>query len=266
LSYIVQYSCCSHIGRTRKINQDNFICNGRYLHDQEQISIPMTGSVNCDTPALFGVFDGMGGEEHGEVASLLAAEHAGAYAFGDDPPGEMLAFCRSANDRICEYAANNGIASMGTTAAMLLFFGKEITLCNIGDSKVFRFADHALEQISVDHYAAAVHGRKPPLSQNLGIPESDLLIEPYLARGDCNSGDVYLLCSDGLTDMVGQAEITRILDREALHHAADRLLEQALTNGGKDNITIILCKVEREKRRLFGSFRMKEKGMESHGT
>ena len=67
---------------------------------------------------------------------------------------------------------------MGTTAAILVFGKREIGLCNIGDSKIFRFAQNRLEQISVDHYAVGVYGRKPPLSQNLGIPEKELLIDP----------------------------------------------------------------------------------------
>ena len=72
---------------------------------------------------------------------------------------------------------------MGTTAAILAFTGNGVTLCNIGDSKIFRFCDGELEQISKDHVTVAAYGVKPPLSQNLGISPTELIIDPYLAQG-----------------------------------------------------------------------------------
>lgn len=73
---------------------------------------------------------------------------------------------------------------------MLLFTENEIVMCNIGDSKVFRYDSRKLEQISEDDYAPAAFGRKPPLSQNLGIPADELMLEPHLARGYYKKGDV----------------------------------------------------------------------------
>ena len=140
---------------------------------------------------------------------------------------------------------------MGTTAALLVFGKTEIALCNIGDSKIFRFANDELEQISIDHYSVAAHGLKPPLSQNLGIPITEMIIDPHVAKGSYNDGDIYLLCSDGLTDMVTTDDMTQILINTRFEDTVNRLIERALENGGKDNITIIMCKVERVKRNLF---------------
>lgn len=252
VNFFVQYSCLSHIGKRRAKNQDNFFCGGTYLHQESRSLKPvLTGSLSCKQPFLLGVFDGLGGEERGEMASLIAAECAAEAKIGEDPVTSLREFCKKTNEKICAYATDNGISAMGTTAALLAFSESGITLCNIGDSKVFRLADRKLVQISVDHYGVAAHGVKPPLAQYLGIPPTEMLIDPYFATGCCNDGDVYLLCSDGLTDMVPTQTVLQILNGTELPAAAERLLAAALENGGKDNVTILLCKIEKEKSKLF---------------
>ena len=204
---------------------------------------PITGAVSSDNASMFGVFDGMGGEEQGEMASLIAAKDASKIQFGKDITQDLKKYCMTANESICQYADDNMIFSMGTTAAILVFAKKEIVLCNIGDSKVFRISDKKIEQISFDHVAISVFGKKPPLSQNLGIPPDELKIEPYLSTGKYHDGDLYLICSDGLTDMVETDTIAQIATNKPFEDAAKSLLETALKNGGKDNITLVLIKV-----------------------
>ena len=252
MRYSILYSCISHTGRIRRINQDNFICGGRYMKpDDGDIRFPLCGMESSKSASVFGIFDGMGGEERGEVASYIAAKDAAVLEIGKDTVAALSRFCQRANADICDYANENEISSMGTTAAMLAFTGSGITLCNIGDSRIFRFCDGVLEQISRDHVAVAAFGVKPPLSQNLGIPPTELIIEPYLAQGVYNDGDIYLICSDGLTDMVTTEEIAGILTSKPVEEACTGLLEKALSHGGRDNITIILCRVERESGWLF---------------
>lgn len=235
------------------MNQDNFICDGRYMElDGSVVEFPLQGVKLTKEPSVFGIFDGMGGEERGEVASYIAAKDAAALEAGKNTALELSQFCEKANADICRYAAENQISSMGTTAAVIVFTKQEITICNIGDSKILRFCGGELEQISQDHVTAAAFGIKPPLSQNLGIPPEELSIAPYLAQGSYNHNDVYLICSDGLTDMVALEDIKRTLNSKPLEEAGKELLEKALGNGGRDNITIILCKVKRESRGLFG--------------
>lgn len=249
--YKIYYSCLSHIGNVRSVNQDNFICDGRYMENDEiPIEFPICGTKTSKEVSVFGIFDGMGGEECGEIASYIASKTASDIEIGKDVIADLSKFCHKANNDICDYATMHKISTMGTTAAMLVFAEKEVVLCNIGDSKIFRLCNATLEQISVDHVAVAAFGVKPPLSQNLGIPPSELVIDPYFARGSYNDGDVYLICSDGLTDMVSTDEITEVLISKPVEEAITQLLDKALANGGKDNTTIILCKIERDLRWL----------------
>lgn len=247
MGYCIQYTCISHIGKCRSVNQDNFICNGRFM-ELEHIGTetPLTGQVSVNPPAVFGVFDGMGGEYCGEVAAYIASECASKLSIGKEAADDLHRFCMDANEKICQYTEEHEVPSMGTTAAMLTFTGSEILLCNIGDSKVFHLSDGKMMQISKDHTEIAAYGKKAPLYQNLGIPPSELVIEPYISRGKYHDGDIYLICSDGLTDMVTNEEIQAAVEKLPFAESAEELLKQALQNGGKDNTTLILCKIQRE--------------------
>lgn len=247
MRYQIHYTCWSHPGKLRNSNQDNFICDGRYMDMKDScICFPLHGTKASTSNPVFAVFDGMGGEECGEVAAYIAAKNAASLRINGSTATTLFKFCRKANQDICEYAALHNVSAMGTTAAILAFTNKEITLCNIGDSKIFRFYSGILEQISKDHISVSPYGVKPPLLQNLGIPPDELIIEPYLAHGTYNEGDLYLLCSDGLTDMVSKNEIAALLAANPAEKAASLLFERALVNGGKDNITLILCEIERQ--------------------
>ncbi len=247
MRYNIRFACVSHVGRIRSMNQDNFICDGLCLQTYEQ-PFPLCGVKSSRNALLFGVFDGMGGEECGEVASFIAAKTASEIK-GDKI--DLLHFCKKANAEICDYAGENGITTMGTTAAMLAFTDNGIEACNIGDSKVFRLRNGRLAQISKDHVAVAAFGVKPPLSQYLGIEASEMIIEPYLCSCIYKKGDCYLICSDGVTDMLNNDEIASLLKGADLKVNAEKLLEKSLVNGGKDNITFILLCIEKVKRKWF---------------
>lgn len=244
--YDISYACVSHIGKIRTINQDNFVCDRHYMEvNGETVEFPLCGVKSTKENSVFGIFDGMGGEEYGEIASYIAAKDAKNIEIGKKSVKNFMEYCQKANNRIFDYAIQNGISSMGTTAAMVGFTKKNITICNIGDSKIFRFSEGRMEQISKDHVVTTQVGGKPPLSQNLGIPPSEFIIDPYLAQGKYKNKDLYLICSDGLTDMVTTKEIKEILNIESVEESVMSLLKRALDNGGRDNITIILCKIER---------------------
>ena len=252
MPYNIHFSCVSHRGNCRNMNQDNLICNGYYMEpENSEIELPISGKFTLKTPILFGVFDGMGGEECGEIASYIAAKKASSIVFKKNSVFDLTEYCKQTNKEICDYAENNLVSTMGTTAAMLLFSKKEITLCNIGDSKIFRFSGGMLEQISKDHIVISSFGTKPLLSQHLGIPPTELLIEPYLSRGRYKSSDKYLICSDGLTDMLSVDEIKAILNIGNPEHITKVLLEKALENGGKDNITLIFLEIRRSPKNIF---------------
>ena len=247
MRYEIQYFCVSHQGNCRPNNQDNFICNDMYKPMSGAVVEPITGETDNDMPRLFGVFDGLGGEACGEVAAYIATETASQFDWQGDIQQRLRDFCFTANDRICRYSEDNDVGTMGTTAAMLLSAPEEIYLCNIGDTKIFSFSDGVLEQISYDHVVTVAYGSKPLLSQDLGIPATELIIDPYVVKGRYNDGDTYLICSDGLTDMVGNDEIGMILKKYKPEQALDMLLNKALENGGKDNITIIILKLKKKK-------------------
>lgn len=252
MKYNIHYSCLSHVGLCRTVNQDNLICQGEYIpSDRDQSEVyRREGVASSGSNSLFGIFDGLGGEEQGEVASLLAAKAAlDIPPYTNSPMLWLEHYCKQANENICRYMQENGVRSMGTTAAMLLFSHKEVNLCNIGDSKIFCFSEGQLREISESHVAAAPYGVKPPLLQNLGIRPTEFQIRPYFARGSYHDRDMFLLCSDGLTDMLSVQEIEEVLNQTAFPEMMDTLLEKALEHGGTDNITMILCQINQEKGR-----------------
>ena len=252
MSYVIKYYYTSHIGKCRKTNQDNLYCNGNYLnYDNCGTDGIIEGVLSPSSQAVFAVFDGMGGEECGEMAAYLAAKELSEFQFKKDVKQDFADFCKNANTKICNYTDAHKLTSMGTTAALLKFAKDQIGLCNVGDSKIFQFSEGKLQQISYDHVGISAFGKKPPLSQNLGIPESELILSPYVATGEYHNGDIYLICSDGITDMLPVPNIEKILCEEKGSVAAEQLLKQALDNGGKDNITFILIRIEKAKRKFF---------------
>lgn len=241
---LVSYICVSHTGYCRRINQDNFFCAGNTMPQKNAgTKVPVQGRILAGKKALFGVFDGMGGEEKGEAAAFLAAGEAGNFRAGWHPQEALADYCRRANARICNYRSASSLKSMGTTAALALFSGLRVHLCNLGDSKIFRFRNGKLTQLSQDHLFPWAREGKPPLTQYLGMPTSETILEPYILTERVRPGDLYLLCSDGLTDMLTLDQIRFGLSAERMEAAAENLMEQALSRGGRDNITLILCKV-----------------------
>lgn len=258
MGYQLTYGCITHTGYARKQNQDNFICCGQFLEaDHGSMDTPLRGVRTSRDLCLFGVFDGMGGEEQGGMAAYLAARCAAGFSSGDDIVMDLSRLCQEANRDICAYRDANRVSAMGTTAAMLAFTPGMVTLCNIGDTKILRLSGGTMEQISKDHVSVAAFGVKPPLLQNLGVSPSQQLLEPYFAQGACQTGDAYLICSDGLTDMVPAAQIKEIVTSRSLEEALMELVSAALAHGGRDNITAILCKINRQAGGLFHRLRRK---------
>lgn len=240
------YACVCHRGKVRRINQDNLVWEKQFLPmGDEGLAGIVCGALPLERTLLFGVFDGMGGEQRGEAASWIAAGTAAEWDATDDRE-EIRKLCREMNRRICEFAAGNGLSSCGTTAAMLLVDGKKAIGCNLGDSRIYYLRNGFLTQLSEDHVYPVYASGKPPLLQYLGIPESEMSIEPSLFSKEIRTGDMILICSDGLTDMVDEDRILRVLmPAGSLEDKAEALLDAALSAGGRDNITIILVEINR---------------------
>lgn len=253
-------SCSCLKGNIREKNEDNFYFAGEYLEsDSDGLKEPISKAIElmdaCKNGHLFAVFDGMGGGQHGEIASYEAAKCTSEYIshcenLDEGSEAFMLnALCKTINDRVYAACEKAGATVMGTTIASLYFRGDKLWSCNVGDSRCYRLRDGVLEKISEDHVEelynidAIRKKKKPGLIQYLGMDPEEILIEPTILCNNLQKGDTYLICSDGLTDMLTEADIASILkDARDAEEATSRLVDMALENGGKDNITVIVCK------------------------
>lgn len=258
----------SDTGKVREKNEDNLLFGGDILAPGQQTLPAAQLELDTEAPCLLGVFDGMGGYAGGEKASAIAAEVAREAELhsGEDLPQRLREICLEANDAVCEAAEGS---HMGTTAAMLCFAGNRYVLCNVGDSPVFLLRHGKLRQVSVDHnlrsvYEAATGKKADPkqkfrLTQCIGIPREEMQITPYVAAGRIRPGDVFLICSDGVTDMLPLQSIREILSRNPEpREMTAQLLEAALAAGGVDNITAICLKVPDGRWKLFLKRRKKD--------
>src|SRR5213592_97076 len=207
---------------------------------------------------LFAVADGMGGAQAGEVASRLAAESFEGVQRGEESPEVYLrSIAKTANARIHHLAqADESRSGMGTTFTAALLEGEEVGFAHVGDSRAYLFRDGELKLLTSDHSLveelrrqgrltdeqAEDHPQRSIITRALG-PERDVEVDTMTYRA--RPGDVYLLCSDGLTTMVKEDRIAEVL-REArtLDDAAGRLIADANEAGGRDNITVVAFRVD----------------------
>jgi PPM family protein phosphatase len=226
----------SDTGRQRRANEDHFYARS----------------------PLFVVADGMGGAQAGEVASGLAAEtFAAGLPDGGSPEERLAARVLEANRRIHERSrADRAAAGMGTTLTAAYVDDDEVALAHVGDSRAYLLRDGELTQLTRDHTLveelvrrgrlteeeAAEHPQRSIITRALG-PEPEVEVDTFTQRG--RDGDVLLLCSDGLTSMVSEAEVAAILRGAAdLRSAGRDLVAAANEAGGRDNITVVLVRLE----------------------
>jgi PPM family protein phosphatase len=229
------------VGRVRKINEDALILKPEL--------------------AFWAVADGMGGEEKGEVASRIFTEtaaelfsHASGRSEEETTERVQRAFAL-ANERILSWAKANQVQKMGCTAELIAFFDSDYVVGHVGDSRTYCFRQRNLRQLTRDHslvqaqldqgiLSPAEAQRSPLRNIILRAVGTEETLAVDLLRGKMLPGDIYLLCSDGLTGMVDDRTIQDTLSLPLeLPQKADRLIEQAKLAGGDDNITVILCEV-----------------------
>ncbi len=236
----LQVCAKTDVGRARKNNEDLFFV------DVEQ--------------GLFVVADGMGGHAAGEVASQIAIETVCSFLPITDccNPQEQLQQALEKANQAVEQAANGNPKwkKMGTTLSIVLLHNQRGYLAHVGDSRVYCLHNSQLEQISDDHSLVGEQIRlgiitpeqaktstfSNVLLQAIGVtPELDICQKNIKLA----SGDRLLLCSDGLTDMVNDAEIERTLKQpDSLNICCDKLVEKALAAGGRDNITVVVLQID----------------------
>ena len=221
-------------GRRRRQNEDAYVCE----------------------PPLFAIADGMGGAQAGELASRVAAaaiEETAVEASGEEG---LVAIVRTANARVFERALQDpAVAGMGTTATVALVDEEAgtIALAHVGDSRAYRYRDGVLEQLTSDHSLvgemvrsgrltedeAAVHPHRSVITRALGTePE----VEVDTSTIDVAPGDLLLLCSDGLSAMMRDDEIARVVGASGGDPtvAGEELVRAANAAGGDDNVTVVL--------------------------
>lgn len=260
----------SHAGKVRRENEDNYNLNGRSTANGEL----RKGSAyvqNLTEPFFMAACDGMGGESYGELASGIAVttltRHANSiYDSGDEFAAAISNCLNDCNARICAEMKERG-KRLGTTLAALFAVQGRCICTNIGDTRIYRYSKGILEQMSIDHTHAQtiVDSGEVPMDRIKSIPEANRLTrhlgvfadEAKLAPNifvmdDIEDGDIILMCSDGLTDMVADEMITHILSvSESAQEAASNLVRKALENGGKDNITVIVGYMGVEQTAIF---------------
>lgn len=259
MAYQIEYAYTCHIGKIRNNNEDNFWCCGDSLEAQNQgMNHIRSGYMKQTEYPLLAVFDGMGGESCGEMAAFLAAEACGEHfktakdGIRNDPEEFLNEICESMNQAICDYGRTNKINSMGTTAALLAFAEDAVYSCNLGDSRIYKSDREKFYQISQDHVLGCSLFGKAPLTQYLGMEEENLQLEPSISRQEIKIGDRFLLCSDGITDMLSDGEIADILSRDIpVAKTVEILVDRALKKGGRDNITVVLCEIMEQPRNMF---------------
>jgi protein phosphatase len=244
----------SNVGMRRQQNEDSYLINDRL--------------------GLFVVADGMGGHQGGEFASRMAVttveeivgklhggdpeatQIKGVNTEGADPGGCLKHAIAEAGRRIHQQALfDDNLRGMGTTTVAALVVGKSIFIANVGDSRAYLIRHQKIEQITEDHSLvseqvragvlsaqdAKAHKLKNIITRSVGYQEevdSDVtVLEPQV-------GDRVLMCSDGLSNLVGDEELLKMVSQEAPQGACEALVREANRRGGDDNITVVIIQVD----------------------
>jgi protein phosphatase len=234
MSQVGRSTGLSHPGRKRRRNEDAWVCE----------------------PPLFAIADGMGGARAGEIASRLAAGALGAEvtSSGEDRVAGLI---QEANRRVYERANEDSSTSgMGTTITVALFEDSSVRIGHVGDSRAYLIRDGSLEQLTDDHSLVAElvrsgklspeeaesHPQRSVITRAIGT-DPDVDVDTFSV--EAKPGDVFLLCSDGLTDMLDDQTILTTVERHRadLDAAAKALVSAANRRGGEDNITVVFFEI-----------------------
>ncbi|MBI3861446.1 MAG: serine/threonine-protein phosphatase [Planctomycetia bacterium] len=260
-------------GLRRNANEDQFAIVEllKTLHVQST-SLPESEIKRChDRRHLFIVADGMGGRAAGETASALAVDSVEAFVLdslnwfarckGEEHDLVLIEFkkaLRQASDRVdAEAAAHPELEGMGTTLTLAYSLNDELFVAHAGDSRCYLFREKSLHRLTRDHTlvndlvrlghispeAAEQHKLRHVITNVLGggCPKTEVEVHKL----DLESGDLVLLCTDGLTEMLSDDQISQILqDAADAEQACRQLVDDANTAGGKDNVTVVVAQFE----------------------
>jgi protein phosphatase len=228
---------------------------------------PTTPDDAWDRPPVFVVADGLGGHAAGEVASRLATE-AALQSWTDGqagrPPQALRSAVRAANVAVYDAALEHGRRGMGTTLTALTLAGTEAVVAHVGDSRAYLVRGDECTQLTTDHSRAAemvrmklitpeqaaAHPARSMLTRSLG---ADPTVQVDLVRNDLRRDDTFVLCSDGLWDVVGRADFCSICEALGSPSAstptetAAALVDLAVKRGTADNVTALVVRVKTDR-------------------
>ncbi len=231
----------SDVGLVREKNEDSFVVD------------PDLG--------IYVVCDGMGGHVGGQVASQTSvAKIAEVIRQGIEPEeGEadrMVRAIRAANKAVYDRAKSDpNLHNMGTTVVALREDGDLLHICHVGDSRIYRVRQGQIEQVTVDHSLVNLYATNPELAAKFGPANENVIVRAVGLREEVEvdhkpaameDGDIYLLCSDGLTDMVDDWILKELLEdglQGSIDEVADALIRAALGSGGVDNVTAVVVRI-----------------------
>jgi protein phosphatase len=205
----------------------------------------------------------MGGHAAGEVASRVAAQRlVQTWSSGTAaaPAAALRTGVRDANNAVCDAGLDHGRRGMGTTLCALTLSGADAFIANVGDSRCYRVRDGQCEQLTTDHSRVAEmlrmrmitpeqavnHPARSMLTRSLG---ADLMVQPDVVKESSRKGDAFVLCTDGLWDVVGRTDIAVVTDAigqrdvPTAADAAQRLVDTAISRGTTDNVTAVVVQI-----------------------
>jgi PPM family protein phosphatase len=233
-------AAASHVGKIRANNQDSGYAGA----------------------FLFAVADGMGGHAGGDVASALTIKQLSTidsrYSSGEEAEGALQSALIAANDVLAETVFEHSeLTGMGTTVSGMLLVGDEVAIAHIGDSRIYLLRDEQIKQVTSDHTfvqrlvdsgritadEAAVHPRRSVLMRVLGDVDATPEIDSMVMKTE--SGDRWLLCSDGLSSYVSEEKIkAALLSTLDAEEVAEKLIKESLDQGAPDNVTIVIVDID----------------------
>lgn len=258
----VKSVCTSMTGEVREHNEDNYYFNSEYRKPDESekdVAEPYAELIHVLEAEVTGkwvaVFDGIGGLPRGEMASYLAArtlaevEQKGEQTEEQIEKPEAINYedklweiARAMNSEIGKWKQEQKIKSMGTTMAALKFSEQYILGMSLGDSRIYRLRDGKLEQLSKDHTYRYPGYIRSVLTGYLGTEYEEDFQKMNLYQYEYQKGDKYLLCTDGVTDMVKDPVLEEIL-QQPIEEAEEALIEEVLRMGAEDNATAIIAEI-----------------------
>lgn len=258
----LEIAAVTDIGQKRSSNQDNFYVNGCYI-DHYNIAAERFDAVDSLKTHVLAVCDGMGGQADGDVAAMIGVSTISDYAerleasdtcdAAAHVAGRMV---REANSRILKRGRDNG-KKMGSTVSMLVISSQYVYACNLGDSEIYHKNQYGIERLSkpqtfaqelvdlgaISEDQASRSYIRNQLSQYLGM-ENLRGLKPNENETAIRNGDILLICSDGISDVLPNHSIYASLSStRPVRDIADALIEKALRKGSGDNLTVVIARV-----------------------